>query len=100
MMRIGGGWSAIIALNGQFISGLHTDTETIVYGDLDMQQIVYLKHACDSAGHYSRPDVVELAANYKSQSIIQKFEDPNFIDALADPTEEAGSQMRTPKCTY
>ena len=78
MMHIGGGWSAIIAPNGQFISGPHTDTETILYGDLDMQQIVYLKYACDSIGHYSRPDVVRLAANYKPQSIIQKFEETNF----------------------
>ena len=58
-----------------------TDTETILYGDLDMQQIVYLKYACDSAGHYSRPDVVKLAANYKPQSITQKFEDTNFGDS-------------------
>ena len=96
MMRIGGGWSAIIAPNGQFISGPHTDTETILYGDLDMQQIVYLKYACDSIGHYSRPDVVRLAANYKPQSIIQKFEETNFNDALADSTDEAGIQNRTP----
>ena len=96
MMRIGGGWSAIIAPNGQFISGPHTDTETILYGDLDMQQIVYLKYACDSIGHYSRPDVVRLAANYKPQSIIQKFEETNFSDALADSTDEAGIQMRIP----
>ena len=96
MMRIGGGWSAIIAPNGQFISGPHTDTETILYGDLDMQQIVYLKYACDSIGHYSRPDVVRLAANYKPQSIIQKFEETNFKDALADSIDEAGIQNRTP----
>ena len=96
MMRIGGGWSAIIAPNGQFISGPHTDTETILYGDLDMQQIVYLKYACDSAGHYSRPDVVKLAANYKPQSITQKFEDTNFGDPIADAAEESSIQIRTP----
>ena len=41
--------SAIIAPNGQFISGPHTDTETILMA-IWIQQIVYLKYACDPAG--------------------------------------------------
>ena len=96
MIRIGGGWSAIIAPNGQFISGPHTETETILYGDLDMQQIVYLKYACDSIGHYARPDVVRLAANYKPQTIIQKFEDTGFSEPLTNLPEDAGINIRIP----
>lgn len=73
MIRTGGGWSAIIAPNGRYIAGPHTETETILYGDLDFQQIVYIKYVCDSVGHYARPDVVKLLVNRSPQAVSQYF---------------------------
>ena len=57
MIRVGGGWSAILAPNGQIISGPHKDEEAIIYADIDLADIIPVKQACDSAGHYARPDV-------------------------------------------
>ncbi len=71
MIRTGGGWSAIIAPNGNFVAGPHTETEAILYGDLDMQQIVYIKYICDSAGHYARPDVLRLLTNFGAQPVVE-----------------------------
>lgn len=69
MIRTGGGWSAIIAPNGRILAGPHRDDEAILYAEIDLSQIVYIKYVCDSAGHYARPDVLRLLANYEPQSV-------------------------------
>lgn len=60
MIRTGGGWSAIISPDSQILAGPHKDTEAILYAELDLAHIVTVKHIYDSAGHYARPDVVDL----------------------------------------
>lgn len=70
MMRPGGGWSAIVGPEGKIIAGPHTDDEAILYADLDLAEIVYAKYACDSAGHYARPDVVRLWENTAPQPVV------------------------------
>ena len=57
MIRVGGGWTAIVGPDGQIIAGPHRDDEAIVYADIDLADIIPVKRACDSAGHYARPDV-------------------------------------------
>jgi len=57
MLRVGGGWSAIVGPHGQIIAGPVKDEETILYADIDLADIVLMKQPCDSAGHYARPDV-------------------------------------------
>lgn len=57
MLRVGGGWTAIIGPDGQIIAGPQRDDEAIIYADIDLADIVPVKRACDSAGHYARPDV-------------------------------------------
>lgn len=69
MIRVGGGWSAIIGPNGRILAGPNRDNEATLYADLDLAQIVYLKYIVDSAGHYSRPDVVRLWTNYQPQAV-------------------------------
>lgn len=71
MMRPGGGWSAIIGPDGQIIAGPNRDKEAIVYADIDLADIILAKYACDSAGHYARPDVVQLQANFGKQSVMR-----------------------------
>jgi aliphatic nitrilase len=73
MIRTGGGWSAIIAPNGRILAGPHRDDEAILYADLDLSQIVYVKYICDSAGHYARPDVLRLLANFEPQPVAMEF---------------------------
>ena len=57
MARVGGGWTAIVGPDGQIIAGPNRDDEAIIYADIDLFDIVPVKYACDSAGHYARPDV-------------------------------------------
>ena len=47
--------------NGQFIAGPVTGADDqILYADIDLDQIIYCKMACDSIGHYARPDVLQF----------------------------------------
>lgn len=56
----GGGYSAIVAPGGKFLAGPELDKETILYADLDFDQVIDWKMVVDSSGHYARPDVVRL----------------------------------------
>jgi aliphatic nitrilase len=72
MARTGGGWTAIIGPNGQIIAGPHRDEEAIVYADIDLADIVLVKYACDSAGHYARPDVFRFGINEAAPLVLER----------------------------
>lgn len=59
-LRPGGGHTAILGPRGDYLAGPATDGETVLYADLDFNRIIDIKMVVDSAGHYARPDVVEL----------------------------------------
>jgi aliphatic nitrilase len=99
MMREGGGWSAIIAPNGQLITGPHTEDETILYADLDLGQIVLAKYACDSAGHYARPDVLRLWLNDERQQVRSQQPPPSLREPAVLATEVASSVERSSQPT-
>lgn len=63
MARVGGGWTAIIGPDGQILAGPQRDDEAILYADIDLADIIPVKYACDSAGHYTRPDVFRFGIN-------------------------------------
>jgi nitrilase len=67
--RPGGGKSSIIGPDGRYIAGPHEDTETILYADLDLQEIVFAKHICDPAGHYARSDIFRLVVDDQPKPI-------------------------------
>ena len=72
MMTAGGGWTAVIGPNGQIIAGPHTGAEEkLLTCDIDLGQIAFAKFACDSAGHYARPDVFTLHINKEKQHIVE-----------------------------
>ena len=70
MIKPGGGWSAIVNPHGQIIAGPITDKESILYADLDLEEIIYAKGFCDSIGHYARPDVVRIVVNREKQTVM------------------------------
>jgi nitrilase len=54
------GNSCIIAPNGQIIAGPLEAEESILYADINTQQIIAAKRMFDVVGHYSRPDVFKF----------------------------------------
>lgn len=61
LLSLGGGHSKIFGPDGSQIStDLAPDEEGLVYADIDLSLIAIAKAAADPAGHYSRPDVVQV----------------------------------------
>lgn len=61
MSSPGGGTSAIFGPDGRRLSEpVEPTTETIIYADLDLDEIVRIKMFADGLGHYSRPDLMWL----------------------------------------
>ncbi len=61
------GGSAIIDPLGQVLAGPHFTGETILYADIDLEQIARAKYDFDVVGHYARPDVFQLRVNTAPQ---------------------------------
>jgi nitrilase len=80
-LRPGGGYSAIVAPGGKFLAGPEQDEETILYADLDFDQIIDWKMVVDSSGHYARPDVVRLLLRREPRHplVIEKPERPGNL---------------------
>ena len=62
VLGTGGGWSAIIGPTGEFVTQPHTGLdEKLVIAEIDLEAIRRAKVLADTAGHYSRPEVLSLA---------------------------------------
>ena len=57
------GGSAIIGPNGDYLAGPVYDSEKILYAEIDLEAALREKHSRDVAGHYARPDVLQLVVN-------------------------------------
>src|SRR6266545_7023959 len=57
---IGRGGSAILGPDGGYLAGPLYDEEGILYAELDPAQLYAERQRFDPAGHYHRPDVLEL----------------------------------------
>jgi len=70
----GGGSSAIFGPDGRQLStDLDAQEEGILYGDIDLDEILTVKGFLDSCGHYSRPDLLWLGACPESR-VLKKTE--------------------------
>jgi nitrilase len=57
---LGRGGSAILGPDGSYLAGPLYGEEGILYADLDPQRLAEERQRFDAAGHYHRPDVLEL----------------------------------------
>ena len=71
-LTLGGGNSAIVAPRGDYLAGPAREGEQLLYADLDLTRIDALKAIVDSAGHYSRPDVVQLKLDRSAKRNIEE----------------------------
>lgn len=73
-LALGGGYSGILSPRARWLAGPALEGEAILYADLDFQLIDNLKSIVDSAGHYARPDVVQLKLNRKPQKSLEDID--------------------------
>ena len=86
MSSAGGGASAVFGPDGRRLTEpVESTTETIIYADLDMDQIVATKMFADGTGHYSRPDLMRLNVSTKVKKMI--VEDDHRPMVNASPVE-------------
>ncbi len=64
------GGSAIIAPNGKYLAGPLYDKEEILYAEIDLELAIREKHSRDVAGHYARPDVLQLTLNLQPKPVV------------------------------
>ena len=57
------GGSVIISPTGKYLAGPVYDEETILYAEIDLEEILEVKARIDTAGHYARWDVTRLLVN-------------------------------------
>jgi len=74
LMQLGGGCSRVYGPDGSQISeNLPADQEGIVYAEIDLNMIHIARAAADPAGHYARPDVVQvLLDRTKRTPVVEK----------------------------
>lgn len=61
VVKVGGGWSAIIHPFCFYLAGPVTgETEELVQAEIDLAQLGTVKAWVDGAGHYSRPEILQF----------------------------------------
>jgi nitrilase len=68
------GGSMIVAPLGAVLAGPFFEGETILYADIDPDEVVRGKYDFDVAGHYARPDIFTLNVNVAPQRAVKRQE--------------------------
>lgn len=94
------GVSMVLGPDGEPVSEIAMDDETIVYADIDLERCVELKQIHDLAGYYNRFDIFKLTVN-RSANRPLRFEDGSESSAerAADETKEAAA-VEGAECTF
>lgn len=64
------GGSLIVSPHGQVIAGPDFSGETILYADIDLDEVVRGKYDFDVVGHYARPDIFRLTVDEGKRSAV------------------------------
>ncbi|KAL1856232.1 hypothetical protein Plec18167_006543 [Paecilomyces lecythidis] len=80
MSSPGGGSSTIFGPDGRRLSEpVESTTETIIYADLDLEEIIRVKMFADGLGHYSRPDLMWLGTCKDKKKMVLSAESASTV---------------------
>jgi nitrilase len=65
------GGSLIVNPLGKILAGPAGEEETILYADIDLDDIVKGKFDLDTVGHYARPDIFSLRVNEQPMPAVR-----------------------------
>ena len=65
------GDSIVIAPGGEIVAGPIRNEQSILYADVDPEQVGIARRTLDIVGHYARPDIFTLQVNTKPQSPVE-----------------------------
>lgn len=71
-LPLGGGWARIYGPDGaELAKPLAEDAEGILYGKVDLSEILLAKRGIDPVGHSARPDIISLAFDPRNQTPVR-----------------------------
>lgn len=65
------GGSAIIGPDGNYLAGPVYGREETIYAEIDLEAAIREKHSRDIAGHYARPDVLQLLVKAEQKPVAR-----------------------------
>src|SRR3546814_609258 len=65
------GGSVIVSPHGQLLAGPDFSGETILYADIDLEEVVRGKYDFDVVGHYARPDIFRLTVEDRKSTRLK-----------------------------
>jgi len=81
------GGSGIINPAGQYIAGPVYDQETIVYGDVDMEEVDKSRYAVSLSGIYSRWDLININVRQETYEPVLPMEAAGTASAASESSE-------------
>ena len=79
----GGMCTGIVAPYGLYLAGPLPEGEDMAVAEIDLSSIVRQKNVLDTAGHYSRPDILRLSVDRSERKVLVDMK-PDF-ENLEDP---------------
>ena len=70
----GGNCTGIVAPYGGYLAGPLPEGEDMAVAEIDLSAIVRQKNVLDTAGHYSRPDILRLSLDRSERKVVEEME--------------------------